>query len=123
MLREILFVGLGGFAGSVLRYLAGKAAVALDFTSYPYATLTVNLVGCLLIGLFWGILDRTRLADFLNPLLVVGFCGGFTTFSSFAGELWRMTDRGAWFPAVAYLTVSVVVGVLLVAAGRYMAGR
>lgn len=121
MWREILFAGLGGFIGSVLRYLTGKGAAALHLTSFPAATLTVNLLGCLLIGIFWGLFDKTRLSGASeSAFLIAGLCGGFTTFSSFADEIWRMTDRGAWLTAIMYLSVSVIFGILLVAAGRYL---
>ncbi len=121
MWREILCVGAGGAVGSILRYLAGKGATALHLTSYPAATLAVNLGGCLLIGIFFGLFEKAKLTGSAeNALLIAGLCGGFTTFSSFAGEIWRMTDRGAWFTAIIYVATSVIFGVALVALGRWL---
>lgn len=119
MLREIISVALGGALGSVLRYLAGRCAAALHFTSFPAATLTVNLLGCLLIGIFYGIFEKST-SNTANAFFVIGLCGGFTTFSSFAGEILKMTDRSEWLASAIYLAASIFFGILLVALGRWM---
>lgn len=85
MLRNILIVGIGGFFGSILRYLGGIWIDKLSHTSFPWGTFFVNIVGSFIIGIVYAIAEK---GNFLNEewrlLLAVGFCGGFTTFSSFA---------------------------------------
>src|SRR5690554_447943 len=87
MIKTLILVGLGGGVGSVLRYLASLLANRYFPTIFPLATFTVNVIGCFLIGLILGLLERQHLP---NPdmrfLFVIGFCGGFTTFSAFALE-------------------------------------
>ncbi|MBO4963699.1 MAG: CrcB family protein, partial [Prevotella sp.] len=80
MLGNILLVAAGGAVGSVCRYLLSSVHVA----SFPWGTLTVNVLGSLLIGLLAGLSGRGILSPELKLLLVTGFCGGFTTFSTFA---------------------------------------
>lgn len=121
MLRELFMVGAGGFAGSCARYLVNYFCVARVDGSLPVATLVVNLAGCFLIGLLSGVLERGfMLSPAQGLLLVTGFCGGFTTFSTFAAELWHMGTGGELVMALLYLAASIIAGVLLVGAGRWL---
>ncbi len=118
MLKEVFFVGLGGFAGSVLRYLAGRMLNA----SFPWGTMAVNVAGCLLIGLLCALAERGNLASpALRLLLTVGFCGGFTTFSAFMGENLAMLRAGEILPFVLYTTGSFVLGLAAVWLGWWLA--
>jgi CrcB protein len=111
MFKEIFFVGLGGFAGSVLRYLVGRV-LNVDF---PWGTLTVNVTGCLLIGIFYALVERGDLASpTLRLLLMAGFCGGFTTFSAFMGENLTMLRAGELLPLLLYAASSFVLGLVAV---------
>jgi fluoride exporter len=105
MLNNLLLVGLGGAIGSMLRYLLQKNLSS----GFPYGTLAVNVSGCLLIGLLWGVfskdLDQQR-----RLLLVTGFCGGFTTFSAFTQEGIQMLMENRWVIFVLYTALSVVLG-------------
>lgn len=107
MFNNILLVGLGGGIGSILRYLCQRS---LNF-SFPYGTLFVNILGCLLIGILWGLFTK-NIDEQRRLLLVTGFCGGFTTFSSFTYEGVQMMMESRWFIFVLYTAVSVTVGLL-----------
>lgn len=112
-------VGCGGFVGAVARYLLSKA-VAVD--GWPVGTLCVNLAGCLLIGLLMGLAQRHQwLSPTAMALLVTGFCGAFTTFSTFANELVTAGTNGHYLTAAAYLCASLLGGLLMVLTGRHLA--
>ncbi len=88
--------------------------------SWPWATLTVNLTGCLLIGVLLAVLlTRFPASTLLRPFLAVGVLGGYTTFSTFAVDVVRLTEAGAWGIAVAYLVASVLGGVGCVVLGLF----
>ena len=109
-------VALGGGAGAVLRYQAGRALTALlgpaTVAAFPWATLVVNVVGSLAMGLLAGWLARHGSASETWRLLVgVGLLGGFTTFSAFSLELMLLIERGQGATALAYALISVLAGV------------
>lgn len=112
-LRSLLLVALGGALGSVARYLVSRVLTG----SFPWATLTVNLVGSLAIGLLAGLISKHTLPVELRLLLVTGFCGGFTTFSTFASESLTMLKAGDTLLTAAYVAVSVFAGILAVYCG------
>lgn len=112
-MKLLLLIGTGSFAGGVLRYLTGIYMQRITQSMFPYGTLTVNIIGCLLIGLFFGFAEKGNL---LSPewrlFLTTGLCGGFTTFSSFSLDaLNLMNDRGI-YTALAYIGISIFVGIL-----------
>ncbi|MFL5809162.1 MAG: fluoride efflux transporter CrcB [Flavisolibacter sp.] len=107
MVNNILIVGLGGGVGSILRYLCQRS---LNL-SFPYGTFLVNILGCLIIGLLWGIFTR-HVDETKRLFLVTGFCGGFTTFSSFTYEGVQMLTENRWITFVMYTSTSVIAGLL-----------
>ena len=109
MINNILLVGLGGGIGSILRYLCQRSLNQLNF---PYGTLLVNIIGCLLIGIFWGMFTR-HVDEGKRLLLVTGLCGGFTTFSSFTYEGVQMLAENRWLSFAFYTGLSVTVGLLV----------
>lgn len=117
---NILFVALGGALGSVSRYLLGtwvqSASRSIDF---PYGTLTVNLIGCLVIG-FLSQLAETRGAftPEARAFIFVGILGGFTTFSSFGNDTINLFRDGETFHALANVGANVIPGLVLVWLGR-----
>lgn len=120
---QLLLIGLGGFVGTILRYvLSGLIQSGAGNSSFPWGTLTINLLGCLGIGLL-AELSETR--GFLSPelrgLLVIGILGGFTTFSTFANETTNAVRDGAMVIALLNLLASVGLGLVAVWVGRTMA--
>jgi len=109
--RSILLVGIGGFVGSITRYLVAILFSSQISSVFPFATLTVNVLGCFLIGILFALSDR---GNVLSPewriLLTTGFCGGFTTFSTFSYESLRLMQDGEYLYLAAYVFISVFVG-------------
>ena len=117
MFRNLLFVAAGGALGSCARYLLCR--VAASVWPSPAGTLAVNLLGCLIIGLLLGVIERYQvLSPALVLLLVSGFCGGLTTFSTFSADATALLGSGRTLWAVAYVAVSVCAGIALTFAGR-----
>lgn len=114
MLRSLLLVGLGGAVGSIARYFISRV-ISMRYTlSFPLATFMINIVGCLLIGLLFGYVQKnnTQQSD-MWLVLATGFCGGFTTFSAFALENVNLLKGQLSITALLYIAASVVIGILL----------
>lgn len=111
MLKTILLIGTGGFIGSVARYFVSKINLTVDFFSIPVGTLMVNVIGSFLIGFLTGISAKSTLlnAD-MRMLLMVGLCGGFTTFSTFTGENLMLMQNGQFLSVLLYTALSIILG-------------
>ncbi|SFC75562.1 CrcB protein [Parapedobacter composti] len=121
MLKQIIAVGVGGAVGSMLRFLVSVLTARHLCGSFPLPTLLVNLSGCFLIGLLLGIFNQSPYAGGnLRFLLITGFCGGYTTFSTFAHENLVLLQNQQASLAIAYTLLSVVLGVALVWAGMWV---
>lgn len=116
MLKEMLYVGLGGGTGSILRFLTSKivAKYAHDYFLF-LGTFAANIIGCFLIGVLsgWMLANQPDNQPF-RLLFIVGFCGGYTTFSTFAFENLRLLELGQWTLLTGYTLCSVVLGIAAV---------
>ena len=120
MISTLAQVALGGALGASARYLASVATMRLVGPGFPWATLAVNIAGSALMGALVVVLaqrDATRLA----PFLVTGVLGGFTTFSAFSLEAFTLYERGQIVAAAAYVGLSVVLSLLGLALGVWLA--
>ncbi|NOU61484.1 fluoride efflux transporter CrcB [Marinifilum caeruleilacunae] len=118
MLRTLLLIGMGGFLGSVSRFLIGQGLHRLFDTIFPIGTMTVNIVGSFIIGVVYSLAERDNLiSPEVRMFLAVGFCGGFTTFSSFAFDKLNLLKDSGFLYLSMYLGGSVFLGLLAVYLG------
>lgn len=118
MARNIIFVALGGALGSILRYLASRWINDLFPSSFPFGTMSVNVLGCLLIGIFYGLSERFGLGGDIKLLLTVGLCGGFTTFSTFMNENLTLFRSNDFIYTALYAGGSLALGLIAVYIGK-----
>ena len=120
IMLNCLFVGLGGFIGSVFRYLIGFLPIKSE-SGFPIKTLIINVLGAFIIGIIATLADKNR---YMNPQLVlmikVGICGGFTTFSTFAYETTDLLKNGNMAIAISYVCASVILSVIAVFATQIL---
>jgi CrcB protein len=116
MFKDILFVGIGGGIGSIMRFLTSRFMARLVAAQWLFlGTLAANLIGCFLIGILSGwMLSHMPDNQPFRLLFIVGFCGGYTTFSTFAFENYRLIEMNQWGILLLYLTASVVLGFIAV---------
>ena len=122
-MKSFILVFLGGVLGSGLRYLV---AIAMNQYSkvLPFGTFTVNMIGCLLIGLVLGYAQKENtLTSNQTLLLATGFCGGFTTFSAFANENLELIRNGELFNFSIYAIGSVFLGIVLILIGYLLVNK
>jgi fluoride exporter len=119
---QILLVGMGGMIGSMARFILSRTVEARANSIFPLGTLSVNIIGSLILGLIYALtLRRAGLDDSWRIFLATGFCGGFTTFSAFALENFTLLHQRPAI-SVAYICLSVILGVLSIALG-FFAGK
>lgn len=119
MMKMMLLAGVGGFVGTCLRYLTGRLCHLWSLGGFPLGTFVVNVVGCFVIGALLGLAEqRNLLSSTMNVMLVTGFCGGFTTFSSFADDIFLLMQQRNWMLLTLYAGLSLVLGVAMVWLGR-----
>lgn len=112
---------IGSMAGGVARYAATGAVHRVLGLNFPYGTLVVNVVGCFLIGVLDGVTEfRSGLSPNARLLLMTGFCGAFTTFSTFILETFRLMEAGEVLRAAANISISVAAGYLFFSFGLFI---
>lgn len=121
MLKNLLLVALGGGVGSAFRYITNINIGKIWPNKLYYATFLVNIIGCLLIGLFIGYLQKNETSnETLKLILITGFCGGFTTFSTFGLENYSLLQSQNYIQTLIYLASSIVIGITFVGVGIYL---
>ncbi|MBQ5704087.1 MAG: fluoride efflux transporter CrcB [Alistipes sp.] len=119
MIKTMLIAGLGGFVGTCMRFLTGKLCNLLVVGTFPLGTFAVNIVGSFIIGLLFGAAERTHaITPAMSALLITGFCGGFTTFSTFADDIYLLLQNRHYLTLAIYAGGTIVLGIALVWAGR-----
>ncbi|OFX87989.1 MAG: camphor resistance protein CrcB [Bacteroidetes bacterium GWF2_33_16] len=118
MLKNILLIGMGGFLGSIFRYFISFLNISYDIFSIPVGTLLVNISGSFIIGFLTGIADKSTILTLEWRLfLMVGLCGGFTTFSTFTNENLTLLHNGQFLSIGIYTGLSIFLGFIAVYLG------
>ena len=121
MIKILTFIGLGSFLGGVARYGVGRLVTWLSGAPTLWGTFAVNVVGCFLIGLLYGLFDRyDGVAEHWRMFLTVGFCGGFTTFSTFAHESYTGITEGRFVEMLLYATLSFAISLIMIHLGHLL---
>lgn len=122
-MKEVLIVSIGSFFGGGLRYWISKMVQSCSLIAFPFGTMTVNVLGCFIIGFLSGI--SWNGGGLMNPstklLLTTGFCGGFTTFSTFMNEGSSLMKDEQYLYMMLYLFGSLILGLIAVMAGHQLA--
>lgn len=119
-MKSIIYVFIGGGTGSVLRYLMQMVINRNIITAFPLGTFVVNIIGCMLIGMFYTLSDRFNLSQDIRLLLTVGLCGGFTTFSTFSTESLNLLKGELYGMFLLYTLSSVAIGIIFTFAGIWL---
>ena len=121
MLKSLFFVGLGSCVGGIARYLLSRLVQQMTFSAFPFGTMTVNVIGCFAIGVFYSLFEQQNLMNtYLKLFLIVGFCGGFTTFSTFMNENTLMIKEGNFFSSLLYTGSSFFLGFIMLYVGYWL---
>ncbi len=118
MFFKLCLLGIAGAAGALARYALAGLVQRFTTASFPYGTMVVNLLGCFLFGLIWALAeDRLLISSQTRIILLVGFMGAFTTFSTFAFETTQMLRDSEWMLAAVNIAFHNVVGILVLVIG------
>lgn len=121
MLKMFFITGAGGFLGSGLRYLVQRLFAVLLPVTFPFATLSINILGSLLIGIIYAIGDKSGiLSPEVRMFLAVGVCGGFTTFSTFSLDTVNLMRDGEYLYVTIYIFASVLLSILATLSGIWI---
>jgi fluoride exporter len=119
MFKAVLITGAGGFIGTILRFLVSRYFQIHSGTVFPWGTLVVNIAGCFLLGIIYGISEKSDiLSSEWRLFLTVGICGGFTTFSTFSNDAFLLLQNKELFRFISYTGLSFFMGIFTVIMGR-----
>ena len=118
--KILLLIGSGGFVGSILRYVVSQSVQNKFLSSFPYGTMSVNIIGSLLIGIVYGLVEKGNLSPEARLFLATGILGGFTTFSAFTLDALNLLQEGLWLESISYILLSVVLGVVAAFLGIFI---
>ena len=119
-IKILLLIGSGGFIGSVLRYVVSQSVQNKFLSSFPYGTMSVNIIGSLFIGIVYGLVEKGNLSPEARLFLATGILGGFTTFSAFTLDALNLLQEGLWLESISYILLSVVLGVVAAFLGIFI---
>jgi CrcB protein len=111
-MKLLLIIGAGSFLGGIMRYLFSLMIQSRILSTFPYGTLSVNLIGCFVIGVVFALSEKTNMSGEWRMFLATGICGGFTTFSAFSHETFGLLRDGQFFSAGMYVAASVILGLV-----------
>ena len=117
-----LAISIGAVLGANARYLLGGWVLDRMGAAFPYGTLLINVSGSFVIGLVYALIEKHGAPDWVRPLVIVGFLGAYTTFSTFSLDTLAMAERGAWLAAGAYIVGSVTASLAAVWLGVTLGG-
>ena len=120
-MNHVIAIAIGGAAGSVLRYWMSTAVYNLLDRAFPYGTLAVNVLGCLLMGVLFVVFAGRGTGDVLRAGILIGVLGGFTTFSAFSMETYTLIEEGALLKALLNMAASLVLCIGAIWAGIVIA--
>lgn len=121
MFKSLIFVGLGSCVGGMARYLLSRFVQQLSLSTFPFGTMSVNILGCFAIGIFYALFEREQfLNTYWKLFLTVGFCGGFTTFSTFINENYLLVKDDNFFSVIIYAASSIFLGFLMLYVGYWL---
>lgn len=119
-MRIIALIGIGSFIGGIFRYLLSQTIQTRFLSAYPFGTFTVNIIGCLIVGIIFGLSEKFNVSPEWRLFLATGICGGFTTFSSFSLETMNMLKDGQYLYSFLYISSSVILGLIAVYLGMLL---
>lgn len=119
-MKLVLLIGLGGFIGAISRYLLTLLIQNKFLSTFPYGTLSVNIIGCFLIGIVYALSDRGNVTEEWRLFLATGVLGGFTTFSSFSNDTISMLRDSQYGNALLYVGISLFIGLLATVGGIFL---
>lgn len=123
-MKDIFFVFIGGGLGSICRYAGGKWIHQFSLGAFPYATLIINIVACFILGIAAGSqLEKSYTESYVKFFLMIGFCGGFSTFSAFSYESVQLIHQGKYLFLASYIGLSFILCISVTFAGLMIGSR
>jgi len=120
MIEKLIWVALGGSIGAVLRFIIFSIWERNHHTSFPWATLAINLIGSFFIGFLWAFFGKHFISPAFRMFIFIGILGSFTTFSTFAFDVFSLAQEGAYRSVIFYVVTTNVLGIGLAFAGYYL---